>query len=70
MLPPFRQRLNEPRGHGPTADNPNDNSIGTIRARFHTYDAGSDPAIAVDSQGRAYFSCVSSTSLTSTRAST
>lgn len=49
MLPPFWQRLNRnPAGHtvlgGPPA--------------LRTYDAASDPAVAFDSQGRAFFSCV------------
>jgi hypothetical protein len=58
MLPPFRQRLNDPEDMGPTADNPNDNSIGHDPGDFHTYDAASDPANAVDAFGNAYFSCV------------
>jgi hypothetical protein len=49
QLPPFWQRLNtNPAGHtvlgGPPA--------------LRTYDAASDPALAFDSQGRAFFSCV------------
>jgi hypothetical protein len=49
QLPPFWQRLNtNPAGHtvlgGPAA--------------LRTYDAASDPALAFDSQGRAFFSCV------------
>jgi len=49
MLPPFWQRLNRnPAGHtilgGPPA--------------FRTYDAASDPALAFDSRGRAFFTCV------------
>jgi hypothetical protein len=49
QLPPFWQRLNRnPAGHtvkgGPPA--------------FRTYDAASDPALAFDSQGRAFFTCV------------
>ena len=43
---------------GPTAGNPNDNSIGHDPGTFHTYDAGSDPANAADAFGNAYFSCV------------
>lgn len=49
LLPPFRQRLNNPpAGH-------------TIRGgpgTQHTYDAASDPGVAFDSAGRAFFSCV------------
>ncbi len=48
-IPPFFQRINSPpAGH-------------TIRGgggTFHTYDAASDPALAFDSQGRAFYSCV------------
>jgi len=58
LLPPFRQRTNHPELMGPTADNPNNNTIAGGPGTGHTYDAGSDPASAVDSQGRAYFSCV------------
>ncbi|TML35885.1 MAG: hypothetical protein E6G24_00385 [Actinobacteria bacterium] len=58
MLPPFRQRLNAPEFMGPSADNPNNNTIQGSPGTFHTYDAGSDPANAVDAFGRAYFSCV------------
>jgi hypothetical protein len=58
LLPPFRQRLNDPEDMGPNEFNPNDNTIAGDPGTFHTYDAGSDPAVAVDSSGRAYFSCV------------
>jgi len=58
MLPPFRQRLNDPQDMGPSASNPNDNTIADDPGTFHTYDAASDPANAVDSSGRAYYSCV------------
>jgi hypothetical protein len=58
MLPPFRQHENLPEFDGPSPANPNDNTIDGDPGTAHTYDAGSDPAIAVDSQGRSYFSCV------------
>jgi hypothetical protein len=58
LLPPFRQRTNHPELMGPNATNPNKNTILGGPGTGHTYDAGSDPALAVDSQGRAYFSCV------------
>ena len=58
LLPPFRQRTNHPELMGPSASNPNNNTILGGDGTGHTYDAGSDPASAVDSQGRAYFSCV------------
>jgi hypothetical protein len=51
MLPPFRQHLNSPQFDG---SNTIDGGDGTL----HTYDAASDPVNAVDSQGRAFFSCV------------
>ncbi len=48
-LPPFFQHLNSPVAGHTILGGP-----GTM----HTYDAASDPALAVDSQGRAFFSCV------------
>src|SRR3954447_3798871 len=58
LLPPFRQRTNHPELMGPNETNPNTNTIVGGDGTGHTYDAGSDPAVAVDSHGRAYFSCV------------
>jgi hypothetical protein len=58
MLPPFRQHENAPEFDGPSAANPNNNTILGDVGTHHTYDAASDPATAVDSRGRAYFSCV------------
>ncbi len=58
LIPPFRQHENAPDFDGPSAANPNNNTIQGDPGTYHTYDAGSDPAVAVDSQGRAYFSCV------------
>src|SRR4051794_10625884 len=57
-LPPVRQRFNDPEDMGPSAGNPEDNSIGHEPGDFHTYDAASDPANAVDAFGNAYYSCV------------
>ncbi|MDQ2941295.1 MAG: glycoside hydrolase [Chloroflexota bacterium] len=48
-IPPFYQRLN-----GPTAGHTLLGGAGT----GHTYDAASDPALAFDSAGTAYFGCV------------
>jgi hypothetical protein len=48
-IPPFFQHLN-----GPTAPHTIAGGPGT----GHTYDAASDPALAFDSQGRAFYSCV------------
>jgi hypothetical protein len=58
MLSPFRQHENAPELDGPSAVNPNNNTIMGNVGTHHTYDAASDPASAVDSRGRAYFSCV------------
>jgi len=57
-IPPFYQRENHPELDGPTAANPNRNTIAGGTGTAHTYDAGSDPALAFDSVGRAYYSCV------------
>ena len=58
LLPPFRQKINNPAFEEPTAKDPNRHTIVGGPGTFHTYDAGSDPAPAFDSQGRAFFSCV------------
>jgi hypothetical protein len=58
LLPPFRQKINNPQGELPTASDPNQHTIAGDPGTFHTYDAGSDPAPAFDSQGRGFFSCV------------
>jgi hypothetical protein len=58
LLPPFRQKLNDPASQEPTAGDPNRHTIEGGAGTGHTYDAGSDPALAADSRGRAYFSCV------------
>ena len=57
-LPPFRQKLNDPSQQEPTASDPNRHTIAGDPGTLHTYDAGSDPALAVDSSGRSFFSCV------------
>jgi hypothetical protein len=49
LLPPFWQRLN-----APAAPHTVFGGIGT----GHTYDAASDPTVAFDADGNAYFSCV------------
>ena len=58
LLPPFRQKLNNPAGQEPTASDPNRHTILGGPGTLHTYDAGSDPALATDALGRGYFSCV------------
>jgi len=58
-IPPAFQHLNNPAGQetGVRGD-PNRNTILGGPGTLHTYDAGSDPALAFDSQGRAFYSCV------------
>lgn len=57
-LPPFWQHTNFPDGELPTADDPNSHTIGAGPGTLHTYDAASDPILAADAQGRAFFGCV------------
>src|SRR5438876_131860 len=45
-------------GQEPTASDPNRHTIAGGPGTGHTYDAASDPAVAMDSRGRGYFSCV------------
>ena len=58
LLPPFRQRLNDPASELATASDPNNHTIVGGAGTSHTYDAGSDPAPAFDSQGRGFFTCL------------
>ncbi len=58
LLPPFRQKINNPAGETPTASDPNSHTILGGPGTLHTYDAGSDPAPAFDSQGRGFYTCV------------
>jgi len=58
LLPPFRQRLNDPASELATPDDPNNHTIVGGSGTSHTYDFASDPAPAFDSQGRAFFTCV------------
>src|SRR5205823_9574326 len=58
LLPPFRQKLNNPAGQEPIAGDPNRHTILGGPGTIHTYDAGSDPMVALDSRGNAYFGCV------------
>jgi hypothetical protein len=58
LLPPFRQKLNNPAGQEPVTGDPNRHTILGGPGTNHTYDAGSDPALAMDALGRGYFSCV------------
>lgn len=51
MLPPFRQRLNDPESAGV-------HTVAGGPGSLDTYDACSDPAVAFDSHGRGFYSCV------------
>jgi hypothetical protein len=56
--PPFFQRLNDPASLEPTPADPNRHTITGSPGTLHTYDASSDPALAFDADGRAFYSCV------------
>jgi hypothetical protein len=58
LLPPFRQRLNDPESEAPTATDPNSHTIIGGPGTSHTYDADSDPAPAFDAHGRGFFTCI------------
>jgi hypothetical protein len=58
LLPPFRQRLNDPESLAPTSADPNSHTIVGGPGTFHTYDADSDPAPAFDAHGRGFFTCI------------
>lgn len=58
LLPPFRQKLNNPAAEEPTTSDPNRHTIQGGAGTLHTYDADSDPTVAFDSRGNGYFSCV------------
>jgi hypothetical protein len=58
LLPPFRQRINDPQSEGPTAADLNSHTIVGGPGTGHTYDFASDPAPAFDSKGRGFFACV------------
>ncbi len=56
--PPFYHKLNNPAAEEPTADDPNRHTIAGGPGNFFTYDGGSDPALAFDLQGRAFYSAI------------
>jgi len=58
LLPPFRQRINNPMGEVAGGGDPNNHTIRGGPGTNHTYDAASDPGTAFDSAGRGFFSCV------------
>jgi hypothetical protein len=57
-VPPFFQRLNDPASLAPTAADRNRHTILGGSGTAHTYDAASDPALAFDADGRAFYGCV------------
>ncbi len=57
-LPPFWQHTNFPAAEEPAPGDPNSHTIGGGPGTLHTYDAASDPIVAADTMGRAFFGCV------------
>jgi hypothetical protein len=59
LLPPFRQKQNQPLlEKTPIPGDMNRHTILGDPGTEHTYDADSDPTVAFDSQGNGFFSCV------------
>jgi hypothetical protein len=58
LLPPFRQKLNDPASDLATESDPNRNTIFGGPGTLHTYDVASDPAPAFDSSGRGFYGAV------------
>jgi len=58
LLPPFRQRINDPGSLTPTSSDPNSHTVIGGPGTGHTYDADSDPAPAFDAHGRGFFTCI------------
>ena len=58
LLPPFREKINDPAAEVARAADPNNHTIVGGAGTFHTYDADSDPAPAFDSRGRGFFTCI------------
>lgn len=55
---PFRYRLNAPETLLPTAGDPNRHTFTGTQGTLHSYDACSDPYVAYDADGRAFYTCV------------
>jgi hypothetical protein len=55
---PFRYRLNAPETLLKTAGDPNRHTFTGTTGTLHSYDACSDPYLAFDSAGRAFYTCV------------
>ena len=56
--PPFYQKINDPSRELPTTADPNSHTITGQAGNGFTYDGGSDPIVAMDREGRAYFGLV------------
>jgi hypothetical protein len=55
---PFGYRLNAPETLLPTRHDPNRHTLAGTPGTLHSYDACSDPYLAFDSRGRAFYTCV------------
>jgi hypothetical protein len=55
---PFRYRLNAPETLLPTAGDPNRHTITGSQGTLHSYDVCSDPYVAYDADGRAFYTCI------------
>jgi hypothetical protein len=53
--PPYYQKVNDPSQEKPTASDPNSHTLQGDVGNGFTYDGGSDPAVAVDLEGRAFY---------------
>jgi hypothetical protein len=53
--PPFYQKINDPSQELPTGGDPNQHTISGDPGNGFTYDGGSDPMLAFDLSGRAFF---------------
>jgi hypothetical protein len=56
--PPFRYRLNAPQDLLPTRSDPNRHTLRGNVGTLTLYDSCSDPYVAYDSRGRAFYTCV------------
>jgi hypothetical protein len=53
--PPYYHKINDPSQELPTAADPNSHTLQGDTGNGFTYDGGSDPAVAVDLEGRAFY---------------
>ena len=58
LLPPFREKINNPGNEEAIPSDPNRHTILGGPGSLHTYDGASDPAVAMDSRGNGYFGCI------------